>query len=500
MAGGTGSTLRGRVLSGVLWKAIAQIFGQFFGTIVAIVLARLLVPADYGLAAMVIVFAAVVPVFADLALGAALIQRRELSEADRSTVFWTSVGVGALFTVLGVAASWPIAAFYDEPEVQPLFAALSLTFVVTALYSTQKALLTREMDFRRLELLLMAGNILAGIAGIVLAAWGYGAWAIIGQQLVAAVASALLLFALSPWRPSLTFSYRSLRGMLGFSANVFGTRLLFYVNRNADNLLIGKVLGTTALGAYALAYNLMLVPSSRLTWPITEVLFPAFSTIQEDAARVARAWFRVTRLIASITVPAMLGLIVVAPEFVTVILGDRWIEAIPLIRLLAWVGLLQSLQGLNSSILQARDRTRTLLWYAVVVAVATVVSFVLGVHWGVVGVAVAYAIASTIVEPYYAWLTARVLDVSVRDLGAALSGVAQAAAAMTVVVLGARSLLIDQGVSDAARLVLLILLGIAVYVPLCAWRAPEILDELRALRRRSEPEPAPVVGPVAPEL
>jgi len=498
VAGGSGSSLRGRVLNGVAWKAFSQIFGQLFGTIVAIVLARLLVPSDYGLAAMVVVFAAVVPVFADLALGAALVQRKHLDEADRSTVFWTSLGVGALFTVLGVAASWPIAAFYGEPEVQPLFAALSLTFVVTALYSTQKALLTRDMDFRRLELMLLAANIAAGVAGIALAAGGYGAWAIIAQQLVAAVASAGLLFVLSPWRPSLTFSVASLRGMAGFSANVFGTRLLFYVNRNADNLLIGKVLGPTALGAYALAYNLMLVPSSRLTWPITEVLFPAFSTIQEDAARVARAWFRVTRLIASITVPAMLGLIVVAPEFVAVVLGDRWLEAVPLIRLLAWVGLLQSLQGLNSSILLARDRTGTLLWYAVVVAVATVVSFVLGVHWGVVGVAVAYAVASTLVEPYYAWLTARVLDVSIRDFGAALSGVAQAAAAMTVVVLAGRSLLIEQGVSEAARLGVLVLLGIAVYVPLCAWRAPEVLAELRDLRRRGEP--APVVGPVAPEL
>ena len=142
----------------------------------------------------------------------------------------------------------------------------------------------------------------------------------------------------------------------------------------------------------------------------------------------------------------------------------------------------------------------TLLWYSVVVAVATVVSFVLGVHWGIVGVAAAYAIASTIVEPYYAWLTARVLDVSVWDLGRALSGVTQAAAVMTVVVLGARELLIDQGVSDAARLALLILLGIAVYVPLCAWRAPEILDELRALRRRARRGAGPVVGPVALEL
>ncbi len=489
------SNLRGRVLRGVVWKAISQTVGQGASTIVAIILARLLLPSDYGLAAMVVVFAAVVPVFSDVALGAALVQRPSLTEADRSTVFWTSVAVGTAFTVLGFAASWPIANFYGEPEVQPLFAALSLTFVVTALSGTQKALLTREMNFRRLELLLMAANLAAGIGGIALAVAGYGAWAIIGQQVIAAVVTTVLLWTLTGWTPSFTFSMASLRSMAGFSANVFSTRLLFYVNRNADNLLIGRVLGSAALGTYAIAYNLMLVPSSRLTWPVTDVLFPAFSEIQNDARRVAQAWFRVTRLIGSVTVPAMLGLIIVAPEFVVVVLGDRWSAAIPLVRLLAWVGLLQSLQGLNSSILLARDRSHTLLRYAVIVAVATIVSFVAGIHWGVVGVAVGYAVASTIVEPYYTWLTARSIDASLRELWSAISGVAQAAGAMALIVLAARSVLIDQGVSNAVLLVALIGLGILVYIPLVAWREPEVVAELRALRDR--PDPLPAAAPVA---
>jgi O-antigen/teichoic acid export membrane protein len=492
------SSLRGRVLRGVVWKAISQALGQGTSTIVAIILARLLVPSDYGIAAMVIVFAAVVPVFSDVALGAALVQRRNLTEADKSTVFWTSTGVGLAFTILGFLASWPIADFYGEPEVQPLFAALSLTFVVTALSGTQKALLTREMNFRRLELMLMGANLAAGIGGIALAVAGYGAWAIIGQQVIAAVVTTALLWFLTGWTPSFTFSMASLRSMFRFSANVFSTRLLFYVNRNADNLLIGRVLGSTALGMYALAYNLMLVPSSRLTWPVTDVLFPAFSEIQDDARRVAQAWFRVTRAIGAVTVPAMLGLIVVAPEFVVVVLGDKWSPAIPLVRLLAWVGLLQSLQGLNSSILLARDRTGTLLRYAVIVAVATVASFLGGIHWGVVGVAAAYAIASTIVEPYYTWLTARSIDASLRELWSSISGVAQAAGAMAVVVLAAREALIGQGASNVVLLLTLIPLGIAVYLPLLAWREPEVLGELRALRNR--PDPAPVAAPVVTEL
>jgi O-antigen/teichoic acid export membrane protein len=475
--------MRSRVLGGLVWKVISQVFTQTWQTVVAIILARLLVPEDYGLAAMVIVFAAIVPVFSDLALGAALVQRRNLSEADRSTVFWTSTGVGATFTVLGIALSWPMAAFYGEPEVQPLFAALSLSFVVTAIGSTQKALLTRDMNFKSLELRLMAGAVAAGAAGIALAVAGYGAWAIIGQQIVLAVASTFLLWHFSRWRPRFTFSFASLRRLAGFSANVFGTRVLFYFNRNSDNLLIGRVLGAAQLGSYALAYNVMLAPLNRIGWPIAEVLFPAFSRMQDEPGRMASAWILVNRLVGAVTIPATLGLAVVAPEFVTVVLGERWHDAEPVIRLLAWVGLLQSLGTLNSAILQARDRTGTLLRYAVVALVASLVGFAVGLEWGIVGVAAGYALASTVIEPYYAWLTARALDVSVFSLARGLRGVSEAALGMVACVLAAKLLVLPGDMSAAWRLLLLIALGVAVYLPLCAWRAPEVLDEIRSVRR-----------------
>ena len=318
--------------------------------------------------------------------------------------------MGALFTVLGIALSWPIAAFYGEPEVQPLFAVLSLSFVITALGTTQKALLTRDMDFKSLELRLMAGSFAAGVVGIALAAGGYGAWAIIGQQVVLACVSTALLWGFTRWRPRFHFSLESLRGLFGFSLNVFGTRLLFYGNRNADNLLIGRFIGAAGLGVYGLAYNVMLAPMSRLGWPIAEVLFPAFSKMQDESERMASAWVRVNRLVGSLTIPASLGLILVAPEFVTAVLGDRWNEAIPIIRLLGWVSLLQSLGTLNSAVLLARDRSGTLLRYAVVAFVASVIAFVVGLEWGIVGVAVGYALVSTFIEPYYAWLTARSLE------------------------------------------------------------------------------------------
>lgn len=482
--------LRSRIVSGLAWKVVSQVFRQGSRVAVAIVLARLLTPHDYGLAAMVLAFSALVIIFSDLALGAALVQRRELSEADRSTVFWVSAAVGIVFTLVGVAVSYPIAAFYGEPGVQPLFAAFSISFLVTALGTTQTALLSRDMEFRSLELRMMAGTAVGGVVGVWLAVEGYGAWAIIGQQLAIAGVSTTLLWVLSPWRPRFVFSVDTLRDYWRFSGSVFGTRLLFYVNRNADNVLIGRFLGSAALGVYAVAYNIMLMPLSRIAQPVVEVLFPAFSRLQDERHRMAAAWLRGNRLIGAITIPAMLGLIVVAPEFVRVVLGRRWEEAIPVIQLLAWVGLLQSLQRLNSSVLMACDRARTLLWYSVVVLAASLAAFVFGLQWGIVGVAAAYAASSTVVELYYTWITARVLEISPWALARSLSGVVQASAGMLACVVFARFLLSDQ-VGDAALLILLTALGVATFAALCWWRAPDVVGELRGLRRRSSPAPAP---------
>ena len=489
---GGGDTLRAKIASGLAWKVASQIFRQLSRVAVVVILARLLTPADYGLAAMVLVFSSLVLIFADLALGAALVQRRELSEEDRSTVFWTSAAMGVAFTLIGIALSWPMAAFYGESEVQPLFAALSISFLITALGTTQSALLNREMQFRSLELRMMVGTVVGGTVGIVVAATGGGAWAIIAQQLAIAVASTTLLWAFSPWRPRFTYSLDSFRSLAGFSGKVFGTRVLFYANRNLDNLLIGRFLGPASLGAYAIAYNVMLTPLARIAQPIVEVLFPAMSRIQDDRPRMAAMWLRANRMIGAISIPAMVGLIVVAPEFVATLFGPKWADAAPVIQILAWVGLLQSLQRLNSSVLQACDRTGTLLRYSVIVLVASVVAFVVGLRWGIVGVAAGYAVSSTLVEPYYTWLTARVLELKLTDFIRSLAGVAQASIGMAGVLVGAKLWLLSPDLPAGVRLLILVVLGAATYLGLAVWRAPELRGEIRGLRRsRSAAAPQP---------
>jgi O-antigen/teichoic acid export membrane protein len=389
-----------------------------------------------------------------------------------------------LLTVAGVAGSGLIAAFFGESELRGLFAALSLSFVVTALGTTQRSLLTRDMDFRSLELRQMVSSLVAGAIAVVLAVRGAGAWAIIAQQIALAVVSTALLWQLSPWRPSFTFSFTSLRTLGGFGLNVFGTHVIWYLNRNVDTVLIGRFLGSSALGAYVLAYNVMLAPLSRIATPLREVLFPAFSRLQDEPRLLGQGWLRVNRLVAAIVAPSMVGLMIVAEEFVLAVLGERWRDAIPVIQILAWVGLLQSLQQLNASVLQARDQTGTLLRFALVSFAGYIVAFVAGLHWGIVGVAACYAAVNTVLQPLYAALTGRSVGLGLGAYLHSLWGVAQATAMMAVGVLLGKLLLVEQGFPAGARLALLVVLGIALFAPACWWRAPETVAELRRISHR----------------
>ena len=476
--------LRSLIVRGIAWKGIGQVGVQLTRLGVALALARILAPDAYGLAGMALVFGSFVLIFADLALGQAIVQRRSLSADDTATAFWMSVAAGLTFTLAGVALSAPLAAFFGEPELRPMIAALSLAFLIASVGTTQSALLVREMSFRVLELREIVATGAAAAAAIAVALAGGGAWAIIVQQLTVTTVSTVLVWRYSPWRPSARFSAESLRAFAGFSGNVLGTNALTQLRGTTDNALIGRFLGTSALGAYALAYNVILVPLNRIGVPIAQVLFPALSRFQDETARIAEYWRRSIRMLAAIALPALVGLIIVASDFVAVALGPKWKDAVPVIQFLGIVGLLQTLQFLNPIVLQALNRTSLLLRWTLVSYVAAVAAFLVGLRWGIVGVAAAFAISAAVTEPAYAWITGRLVGVRLSDLARDLSGVVQATAALVAVVLPTRLLLQDAGVGPALRLTVAVVLGGIVYTAACRWRAPALIEELRQLRRR----------------
>ena len=204
---------------------------------------------------------------------------------------------------------------------------VSISFLPTTLQMVPAVLFQRAMNFRAIGIRLLIATIGGSIVGVVVAALGGGAWALVAQQLAISFLSLAFLWILSDWRPHFMFSRQSLRNLGGFGGAVLGSRFLDYAQGNADNILVGRYLGA-ACSVYSVAYNVILLPIQRLFVPIQDTLFPALSRIQDDRPRMGSLWLRVIRVVGAVVAPCMLGLIVVAPDFVPVVLGDHWLDAV----------------------------------------------------------------------------------------------------------------------------------------------------------------------------
>jgi PST family polysaccharide transporter len=430
---------------------------------------------------MATVFGGLAGILTDLSLGAALIQRKSLTEHDRSTVFWTTTAGGVAMSLVGIALSPLVADFFSRPSVAPLFAAVSLGFTLTALGQTQVALLTREMAFRSLEIRQIISILFGAAAAVALALAGAGAWAIIAQTLCTAGASTALVWTLSPWRPQFVFSAESFRTLGSFGFKTLLSKFLLYLNLNGDNLLVGRYVGARALGIYSVAFNVMFLPISRVITPIRDVFYAAFVRLQNDPPRLGDVWLRVNRIASSLTVPAFLGLVVVAPDFVTVVLGPRWHAAIPVLQLLSLAGIAQSYQAFNGNVYQARGRPGLFLWFMIFSTGVTLGGFVLGLHWGVVGVAGSLAVLVP-----NTWLISRLTTLSVFRTIRSYIEIGWMAGVMGLVVFFARVALLHAGVPPAVRLILLVTLGAGVYLAVVSKRSPDLVADVRSTFRRGK--------------
>ena len=485
-------SLRRRVLRGVVWTTGTTVLVQASRFAIAIILVRLLTPHEYGIAAMALILSSLVLMVSDFGLGTALVQRATITEADRSTVFWTSTAVGAALAGIGVLMAGPVAAFFGEPEVEPLFMVVAATFLLGALGKTHAALFQRAMAFRAISVRLISGTLVGGAVGIVLAAQGEGAWALVWMQVANGATVTILMWAFSPWRPHLVYSRTSLRNLGRFGLNIFGSKIFEYLHGNADKVLVGRFLGAPSLGVYNVAYNLVVLPWLGLLLALVDAVFPAMSRFQHDRPRVAAAWLNATRLLMAIAGPAMLGLVVVAPDFVLVVLGDQWEAAVPVIQLMALAMAVHSATTFGTTVFTALDRTGVVLRFTIVEVVFIVAALTVAVQWGMTEVAAAYLGVIVVMRSTLVWLTARALAVPLRNFARNVAPVAQAVLGMALVAWAVRYALVELDVPAAVRLVVVPVIGALAYAGFVAWRAPEILREARQLVRRRPAAPEPV--------
>ena len=390
------TSLRNKTLSGVRWSAIARIVQQCLSFVTVVILAHLLSPTAFGLIGMVLVVTNFVDIFKDLGTSTVIVQRKEVSQELMSSVFWTNLLFGICFTLVIVILAPIIGLFFCEPGITPIMRIMSISFIFSGLSVVPQALLIRKMNFRRLVFIENVSFLVGAGFGVGMALSGWGVWSLVMQSLLRVVSMAIFLWLLNPMVPHGKLSGNSLKSIASYSLNLSGFNLLNYFIRNADNMLIGRYLGSTSLGFYSLAYKWMLLPIYYISGIVGNVFFSTFSKIQDDNPTFSRVYLRLCASIGLVTFPLFLGMMALAKPLVFVALGPQWDVVVPLLMILSWVGLFQSIGTTIGSIYLAKGRTDLMLKWGLMACACYLVSFVIGLRWGVLGVALCYSVCALI--------------------------------------------------------------------------------------------------------
>ena len=385
--------LGGRSVRGVAITLGAQGLKFLLQTTSTIVLARLLLPEDFGLVAMVMVVVGLASVFKDMGFSWATVQSPRITHEQISTLFWINLIIAVVLTVALIIASPYVAEVYDEPRLVPIGMALSLTFLFYGLSAQHIALLRRQMRYGTIAIIELISMGLAISAGILIASKGGMYWALVAVQLVTAIAAAFFAWLLSPWKPGLPRRRSGIRNMVLFGGYLTGFTFLNYFTRQVDNALIGYFAGATQLGLYSKAYNLFQMPMRQMNAPLTSVALPTLSRLQEDPVAYRGHYLRAVQGLAYLSIPTVALAAGIADPLIPFVLGAQWAEAVPIFQLLALGGLVTPILWTAGWIHQSRGRTDRMLRWSLVSDPVYVLSFAIGVRWGAIGVAAGFAIA-----------------------------------------------------------------------------------------------------------
>lgn len=363
------------------------------------VLARLLYPSDFGLVGMVLAVVAFANIFKDAGLSWATVQRPEIDHRTTSNLFWLNVIVSLGISLCLVATSPLIARFYGEPRLVGITLALAVTLLINGFAIQHTALLRRHMKFAWLAFISVATQAVAILATVIMALAGLGHWAIVWGNLVAAVCTVALTYAFCPWVPGPMTRGAGTRGMLTFGGQLTGSAIVEYFARNTDHILIGKYLGATALGFYGRAYQMLMVPINLMAGPLSSVAIPTLSRLKHDNAKMCEFYLHMLYLLCLFAVPLSAMGFVVRREVVEIWLGPMWLPAVSVFMYLCIAGLVKPLYIVTWWLHAAAGRSDRVLRASLLCTPVVVLGIVIGLAWGMDGVALGYSLAMLVITP-----------------------------------------------------------------------------------------------------
>ena len=420
--------LRGSLVTGV--SQAMKIGLQFLSVIV---LARLLVPEDFGLVAAVGPVVAFVALFQNLGLQQAIVQRHDISDQQLNRMFWVMAAVGLACTAIVLAVSPLVAWFYGDPRMRDITIAAGVPLLLGSMAGLPLSLLNRHLRFGQLAMIDVANALFGFLAAATGAYYGLGYWSLLLGSAASAAVSLAVAWYWSRWMPGRP-DFRIDRDIMSFGANLTGFNLANFFARNLDNILIGKYAGAIELGYYDRAYKLLLFPIQNIIAPLSRVMIPLLSRVQDDKPRFRELYLQTAWLLAFITVPGVAALTCTSEQVVNILFGAKWQAITPIFLWLGLAGVVQSVSNSTGWVFICQGKTKTLFRWGVYGSVTTIAAFIVGLPWGAVGVAAAYAISGYALRiPVLAVLLHRTGPISAYDfLSAQFLFVASSAATWAI--------------------------------------------------------------------
>jgi O-antigen/teichoic acid export membrane protein len=429
------------------------------------ILARILIPEYFGLISMVTAITVIAEQFKDFGLSTATVQQKDITHEQISKLFWINAAIGFVLTVLISSASFLIARFYNEQRLIYITIAISTSFFWSSVTIQHQAILQRRMKFATIGIIQIGSTSISTAIAIILAVKGYGYWALVWREVLRSLFIALGTWICCPWIPGFPKKQIKIGHMLRFGRDIAGFNVIVFFAASLDQILIGKFYGPAQLGIYRQAYYLIFFPVAQLVLPVSRVTDPALSFLQDDAERYRKYYRKMLTTLNFITMPLVLYLLIYSHDVILIVLGEKWIEATDIFRILAIAAFIKPASDTTLSLLITCGKTKRFFNLGLVTALILVLSLSIGLVWGAIGVAYGYVVATYVLTVLRLRYSFKGTPVNLRTFFKAIEKPVIASIAMMLVLL-----VFNNFVAITNSLVLLLIsLPLAVVAYLLTW-------------------------------
>ena len=387
-------SLKQKTISGMIWNAVERFGSSFFLFVSNLVLARLLSPEDFGCIGMLTVFISVSDAIIDGGFGSALIQKKNPTETDYSTVFYWNLFLSLLLYATLYLAAPAIAKFYEIHLLNDVLRVLGIMLVINAFILIQQNMLKKQVDFKKIAKINLCAIIIGTCAGIIFAFLGYGVWSLVIKSLVTGIVQCIAYWLSNHWRPQRIFSWTSFTNLFKFGSFMFLYTIINNLYGNILSLIIGKGFSATTLGYFIQARKLEEIPRSTLSSVINNVTYPVFSEMQDDKERLQNAARKCLKSMVFVNFPLMMLLIVIAKPLIIFLFTEKWAQSVPYFQVLCLHGLIFSSYELNNNIVISIGKSNISFIVRIVQCIVGILLIIIGLKWGMIGVLLGYIIAS----------------------------------------------------------------------------------------------------------